>query len=88
MIAIGANEGLKEFLGPRADSQVSKMDMYKNISMYGYTKLEELSRDITENQTLNTLYISLMGAGLSNDLLKEDISKEDLEKKILKQINK
>jgi hypothetical protein len=76
LVAIGAENALKEFLGPRADNAVAKTDMYKDIGMYGYTYLKDQGHDITENQTLNTMYVHLMGAGIGNDLLKE----EDLEK--------
>lgn len=72
LVAIGADNALKEFLGPRADNSTAKVDMYKDINLYGYTYLKDMGHDITENQTLNTIYIHLLGAGLSNDLLKED----------------
>lgn len=78
LVAIGADSALQEFLGPRADNAVAKTDMYKDINSYGYTYLKNLSRDISENQTLNTMYVYLMGAGLANDLLKEDMSAEEL----------
>lgn len=60
------------------DNSVAKTDMYKNINLYGYTYLKDLGHDITENQTLNTMYVYLMGAGLGNDLLKEDTNLEEL----------
>jgi hypothetical protein len=78
LVAIGADAALKEFLGARADNAAAKTDMYKDISMFGYTYLKDMSRDITENQTLNTLYVHLMGAGLANDLLKDDVDLEAL----------
>jgi hypothetical protein len=78
LVAIGADAALKEFLGARADNASAKTDMYKDINMFGYTYLKDMSKDITENQTLNTLYVHLMGAGLANDLLKEDVDLEEL----------
>jgi hypothetical protein len=78
LVAIGADSALKEFLGPRADNSTAKTDMYKDINLYGYSYLKDMGQDITENQTLNTLYVYLMGAGLGNDLLKEDGSMEEI----------
>jgi hypothetical protein len=78
LVAIGAESALKEFLGPRADNSTAKTDMYKDINMYGYSYLKDMGQDITENQTLNTLYVFLMGAGLGNDLLKEDGTIEEI----------
>jgi hypothetical protein len=89
LVAIGADSALKEFLGPRADNSTAKTDMYKDISMYGYTYLKDMGQDITENQTLNTMYVYLMGAGLGNDLLKEDGTMEEIiQGKINRKINK
>jgi hypothetical protein len=89
LVAIGADHALQEFLGPRADNSTAKTDLYKDINLYGYSYLKDMGRDITENQTLNTLYVYLMGAGLENDLLKEDMSAEEiLEKKVNRLVNK
>jgi hypothetical protein len=89
LVAIGADHALQEFLGPRADNSTAKTDMYKDINLYGYSYLKDMGRDITENQTLNTLYVYLMGAGLENDLLKEDMSAEEIiEKKVNRLVNK
>jgi hypothetical protein len=52
--AIGANYALKELLGPRADSSDGKIDLYKQISMYGYAYQKDLSNDLSEKRTLNT----------------------------------
>jgi len=78
LVAIGADNALKEFLGPRADNSTAKTDMYKDISLYGYSYLKDMGQDITENQTLNTMYVYLMGAGLGNDLLKEEGTPEEI----------
>jgi hypothetical protein len=86
LVAIGAENALKEFLGPRADNSVAKTDMYKDISTFGFTYLKDMGRDITENQTLNTMYVHLMGAGLANDLLKEN--EDNLEELLTKKISK
>ena len=66
---IGANFALKEFMGPRADSSDSKADMYRDISLYGYCYQKDLSDNINEKQTLNTVNTLLLGAGFETDLL-------------------
>ena len=76
LIAIGADKALEEFLGPRADSQSKKVDLYKNIDSFGYVYLKDLKSDITENQTLNTVYTYLLGGGVANDLLQEPEEEE------------
>lgn len=75
LTAIGADAALKEFLGARADNMTSKRDMYNQISMYGYTQLEDLERDLSGNQTLNTISVYLTGAGIENDLLVDNEDK-------------
>lgn len=65
---LNADKALQEFLGPRADSSMKKMEMYKNISMYGYTYLKDLPNDL-DNQVVNTIYAYLIGSGIENDLL-------------------
>lgn len=75
--AIGADKALEEFLGPRADNFSAKKDLYKDISLYGYSYLKDQKKDITENQTLNSIYTYLIGSGLENDLLKEDTEEKD-----------
>lgn len=77
LVAQGADYALQEFLGPRADSQSKKLDLYKNINTYGYSYIKDLKPDIMENQTLNTIHTYLLGCGLNNDLLEEN--KTDLE---------
>ena len=72
LTAIGADEALKEFLGPRADSEDSKLEMYKQISNQGYTYLKDLPNDISKKRTLNTINSYLIGAGLASDLVGED----------------
>jgi len=89
LVAIGADNALKEFLGPRADNTTAKTDMYRDISLYGSSFLKDMSKDLTENQTLNTLAVYLLGAGLGNDLLKEDGTVEEiLQNKVKTQANR
>ena len=59
---------LREFLGPRADSQDSKATMYKEISKQGYVYMKDLPNDISKKTTLNTVSTLLLGAGIDNDI--------------------
>ena len=73
MTAVGLDKALEEFLGPRADAASTKLHMYNQISTYGYCSLKDLEpyKDITQNQTVNTISTYLLGAGIENDLLDE-----------------
>lgn len=71
LAAIGADNALKELLGSRADNSESKTELYKQIGMYGYAYLKDLPNNIEKSQSLNTVSIYMLGAGLENDLLKE-----------------
>lgn len=72
LTAIGADEALKEFLGPRADAEDGKIEMYKNISMQGYTYLDDLPNDLSKKQTLNTMNAYLIGSGIASDLISDE----------------
>jgi len=67
--AINANYALKEFLGPRADNQLQKMELYKQIVRDGYATLEAMTEDVTQSTTLNTVNMYLLGSGLNSDLI-------------------
>lgn len=66
--AIGAENILKELMGARADSSDASNEMFKQISMYGYVKQEDLPDDISKKQTLMTTNAFLLGAGIDSDL--------------------
>ncbi|UAJ17061.1 hypothetical protein UFVDC4_00134 [Staphylococcus phage vB_SauM-UFV_DC4] len=69
--AIGAQDILRELMGPRSDSMNAKQELNKNISMYGYSRLEDLPDDLSDKTTLNTTFYYLLGAGIESDLLKD-----------------
>jgi len=81
---IEADYALQEFFGARADSSLKKTEMYKQISMYGYTYLKDIPKDISENQVLNTIYALLIGAGIDSDLLDQPIDEEELLRQLQK----
>lgn len=79
------NYALKEFLGCRADSIDAKSEMYKEISKQGYFYLKDLPNDVKKKQTLNTVNVLLMGAGINNDLLDSENNIIDNLKKLNKE---
>jgi hypothetical protein len=65
----GADYALKEMLSARADDSVAKTEMMRNIANEGYCRLVDLSDDVANKQTLNTVDVYFTGAGLVTDLL-------------------
>lgn len=63
LIAIDANDTLKEFMGPRADDMVASKQMVNNISRDGYVSLKDLDNEPQNKVALNTLdvYFTLQG---------------------------
>lgn len=83
---IGADEALKEFLGPRADNFEKKRQMYQQIARDGYTSLESLKAKESSSVALNTANNYFLASGIRTDLittsLKTDFTLEtDLNKK-------
>jgi hypothetical protein len=66
---INANEALKEFMGPRADNQAKKREMYSDIAKNGYVMLDNLKDDIDQHTTLNTMNVYLIASGIRSDLV-------------------
>jgi hypothetical protein len=71
---VGADQALKEFMGPRSDNRESKQQMYQNIATYGYTKLSDLESNVEDSQTLNTVDVYFMGAGIVTDLISNGLA--------------
>jgi hypothetical protein len=81
LTVLGANECLKELLGPRADNMEKKQQLYHNISIYGYSNNSDLTGDINSSQTINTANVYFLGAGILTDLVNFDmILRSSLEK--------
>lgn len=69
MAAYGATDSLKEMMGPRADDSVSKSELYKQIKSQGYCKLADLTDDVANKQTLNTVDVFFLGSGIKTNLI-------------------
>jgi hypothetical protein len=66
---INADNALKEFLGPRANAQDAKREMFRQIVQDGYTTLQDLPDDLSEKTTLMTLNTYLLASGIRSDLV-------------------
>ena len=69
LAVMGAKYAIREFFGPKGDDMAAKESMYRQISQEGYTKLADLSFNIDEKQTVNTLDMYFLGLGLKTDLI-------------------
>lgn len=69
LIALGADNALKEFMGPRADDTKAKAEMYKSISKDGYVSLQDLDNDPYNKVALNTLDVYFAMQGISTNLI-------------------
>lgn len=69
LVALGADEILKELHGPRADDPVMKREMNQSIATKGYVSLEDLTNSPTNKVTLNTINTFLLSMGLKSDIV-------------------
>lgn len=69
MVAIGAEMGLRELMGPRADDMVAKTQMYNAIARKGYVSLTELENDPKNKVSLNTFDAYFVLQGINTNLL-------------------
>ncbi len=75
LAAIKAMNALQEFMGPRADNQKAKMEMYNDISKNGYVSLLDLDlRDPYNKTALNTFSTYYIMQGIQTNLI-GDINK-------------
>jgi hypothetical protein len=82
LAAIGADKAIEELLGPRADSQAKKLEMYKDISRDGYVTLNDLEKNVGDDRdrstTLNTLDVYMLASGIKSDLITSNNSLKTL----------
>lgn len=64
---LGAENTLKEFLSARADNENNRQSMYRDISLYGYTKLSDLPDD-EQGQAVKITKINLISSGIATDI--------------------
>lgn len=69
LVSMGMTNTLRELNGPRADDMVMKNDMTRDIALNGYVSINDLTDNIENKTTLNTVDTYLYGMGLSSDLV-------------------
>ena len=73
LVSLGMEKTLKELNGPRADDGVAKKEMLQAIATKGYVTEEELTDDVTNKTTLNTVNTYFLGMGLKTDLISKGL---------------
>lgn len=69
LVAVGMNNVLKELNGFRADDMVAKQEALQAIYAKGYLSLSELTDEVSNKTTLNTVNTYMLGMGLQSDLV-------------------
>ena len=69
LTALGLKNCIKELNGPRADDSVMKMEMLRDISLKGYTRLSDMTDELDNKVTLNTVDTYFKGMTLNTDLV-------------------
>lgn len=69
LTALGMTNTLKELNAPRADDSVMKREMLRDIALNGYTSLEDMTDEIKNKTTLNTVDCYIRGMSLISDLV-------------------
>lgn len=70
LAAIKAMNALQEFMGPRADNEKAKMEMYNDIARNGYVSLLDLDlRDPYNKAALNTFSTYYILQGIQTNLI-------------------
>jgi len=73
LVTMNAEYALRELMGPRADDQVMKAEMYSAIAEKGYVSIEELTNKVENKTTLNTIDVFMIGMGIKTDLVTKDL---------------
>lgn len=81
LVAINADNTLRELLGPRADDNVMKNEMLQQIALTGNVTLSNMTNDLENKTALNTLNVFLTGMGFRTDLITKDGSFPGMNKK-------
>lgn len=69
LVSMGMTNTLRELNGPRADDLVMKREMLANIARDGYLSLDDLTDDVSNKTTLNTVNTYLLGMSINSDLI-------------------
>ena len=69
LTTMGANETLKEMMGPRSDNLAKKEQFYLALERDGFVRQDDILGDIHSQRTIGFLNVLLLGAGLWSDLV-------------------
>lgn len=69
LVAVGLDATLKELNGPRADDMYMKNEMLHDIATNGFVRYADLTSDLTNKTTLNTVNVFFLGMGIDTDLV-------------------
>lgn len=81
LVTIGSDKAIKEFCSARADDMVMKSEMYSEIAKKGYVSMDELTDDVRNKTTLNTVDTFMLGMGLKTDLVTGGLELKNFDKK-------
>ncbi len=69
LISMGLTNTMKELNSARADDNVMKEEMLRDIAINGYTRLEDLTDELANKTTLNTVDTFFLSMGIKTDLV-------------------
>lgn len=83
LISMGLTNTMKELNSARADDNIMKEEMLRDIAMNGYVKLSDLTDDIGNKTTLNTVDTFFLSMGLKTDLVTKTLmTNKELKKEL------
>lgn len=69
MLTIGANQSLKELMGPRGDDINASSQMQQQITKNGFFQLDEIETDRTQKKSINTMDVYFHIQGLMTNIV-------------------
>lgn len=73
LIAINADETLKEMVGPRSDNLVAKAEMLKKIAKDGYVSNQDYKINNFDKIAINTMDVYFLAAGIKTNLVTDGL---------------
>lgn len=73
LATVNLNQTLRELLGPRSDDMKMKQEMYSELARTGFVSLDNLTNDVGNKTTLNTVNALLIGMGIKSDLVTDGL---------------
>jgi hypothetical protein len=83
LTALGMKNTLKELNAPRADDPVMKEEMARDIALNGYTRLSDMTDDVANKTTLNTVNTYFLGMSIHTDLVSQSLLLDNKIKKTM-----